>query len=142
MRRVDIPSTNTSLATVLQFVHAVNAHDVDEMCNLMTNDHTFIDSLGNVVRSREQMRDAWRGYFEWFPDYKISVEQTLVDSETVVAFGHAEGTYSVDDRLAEANHWQIPAAWRAKVLNGQLCEWQVYADNTPVVRIMDSAKKS
>jgi hypothetical protein len=34
------------------------------------------------------------------------------------------------------NKWEIPAAWRAVVKNDQIAEWRVYADNSPVLRIM------
>ena len=130
-----------SVATVLRFIEAINAHDVNALCDLMTEDHSFVDSQGKTERSREHMRNAWRGYLDMFPDYSISVDQTLVDSDTVVVLGRAEGTYCTDGRLIDENHWKIPAAWRAKVHNGLVSEWQVYADNELVFRIIDAATK-
>ena len=41
--------------TVLQFMDRINERDVDKLAELMTEDHVFIDSLGNSVRSREKM---------------------------------------------------------------------------------------
>ena len=32
--------------------------------------------------------------------------------------------------------WRIPAAWRAVVRDGQIAEWQVYADNKPVYELL------
>ena len=121
---------------VLSFVEKINAHEVEELCGLMAEDHVFVDSQGKVVRGRESMRQAWRGYFAWFPDYKICVTETLQEGNTVALFGSASGTYCVNGRLLPENRWEIPAAWRAVVRDGLVAQWQVYADNAPVLRIM------
>lgn len=55
--------------TVLQFMDCINQRDVDKLAELMTEDHVFIDSLGNSVHGREKMRAGWRGYFALCPDY-------------------------------------------------------------------------
>jgi ketosteroid isomerase-like protein len=36
----------------------------------MTEDHTFVDSAGNAVAGRQRVLDAWRGFFDAFPDYR------------------------------------------------------------------------
>ncbi len=130
---------DNSIATILRFIECINAHDVDALCDLMTDDHAFYDSQGNIERSRDHMRNSWIGYLAWFPDYTITVDEAIADADTVVVLGRAQGTYCVDGQLPEANRWQIPAAWRAKVRNGLVSEWQIYADNEPVLRIMSSA---
>src|SRR5262249_20121567 len=55
--------------TVQAFVDCINAHNVDGLAALMSDDHLFIDAHGNKVRGREAMTAGWYGYFEWFPDY-------------------------------------------------------------------------
>jgi hypothetical protein len=50
--------------------------------------------------------------------------------------GKAAGTYAVDGQLPLENHWELPAAWKAVVRDGQVSHWQVYADNQPVRDIM------
>jgi len=35
-------------------------------------------------------------------------------------------------RALEWVAWTVPTAWRAVVRNGQVAEWQVYADNEPL----------
>jgi ketosteroid isomerase-like protein len=37
----------------LAFVERINDHDVDGLVALMTEDHCFVDGLGQVVRGRE-----------------------------------------------------------------------------------------
>ena len=59
--------------TVLAFIDRINAHDVEGLAELMSDDHTFIDAHGNQVSGREKMIAGWRGYFEWFPNYRIEV---------------------------------------------------------------------
>ena len=46
--------------TVLAFIDRINQRDPDKLAQLMTEDHVFIDSLGQAVRGREQMRAGWR----------------------------------------------------------------------------------
>ncbi|HYD54538.1 MAG TPA: nuclear transport factor 2 family protein [Gemmatimonadaceae bacterium] len=121
---------------VQRFVDCINAHDVAGLGESMTPDHSFIDSLGNTMRGREAMTDAWRQYFAMVPDYRIVVERFLDDESVIVAFGRAEGTFTSDGSLHEANAWCTPAAWRAVVRADGVAEWQVYADNEPIRQVM------
>jgi len=58
---------------IKEFVEAINDHNVDKICSLITDEHKFIDSQGNVTLGKEQMRAGWIGYFQLFPDYKIEI---------------------------------------------------------------------
>jgi ketosteroid isomerase-like protein len=124
------------VAIVLQFIDRVNAADVDGLCALMTEDHVFIDGLGNRAVGREKLRPGWKSYFAWFPDYRISHEEIFEDHNVVALFGSASGTYAVNGKLPKENHWEIPAAWKAVVRNGLIAEWQVYCDNQPVRKLL------
>jgi ketosteroid isomerase-like protein len=126
----------TALDIVLGFVEAINRHDVKGLVALMTEDHCFVDGLGEVVRGRERMEKGWVGYFGWFPDYCVRVDEILSNGNMVGLFGTAQGTYSVNGKLLPENHWEIPAAWKAVVQGGHISEWHVYADNEPVWKIM------
>jgi ketosteroid isomerase-like protein len=123
-------------AVVLQFIDRINAADVSGMCDLMTENHGFIDGLGNRVVGREKLRAGWKGYFAWFPDYRISHEEIFEDRDIVAVFGSASGTYAVDGKLPKENHWEIPAAWKAVVRNGLIAEWRVYCDNQPARKLL------
>lgn len=124
----------------IAFFGAINAHDADHLAELMTDDHVFTDSLGASIRGREKMRDRWRSYFAFCPDYRISHEAIFRDGETVAAFGSAGGTLSLHGKMAAANKWQIPAAWRVVVQGGRIREFQVYADNKPVYEILAKSR--
>jgi ketosteroid isomerase-like protein len=121
---------------VLQFVECINRHDLDGIAELMTTDHSFIDSLGEVYRGRDTMYDGWKNYFKMVPDYRIEVSRTLVDGVEVVLLGVAGGTYAPKGRFDPQNRWSTPAAWRAVIRDEKVAEWQVYADNEPVRRCM------
>jgi hypothetical protein len=100
----------------------------------------FIDSLGQAVRGREQMRAGWRGYYAFCPDYWVSCEKICSDGNVVAVFGSAGGTIAANGKLPPENKWRIPAAWLAVVENGLVKEWRVYADNKPVYEIMGRSR--
>lgn len=97
---------------VQDFVSAINDHNVDKICSLMANGHTFIDSHGNEIVGTESMRAGWIGYFQLFPDYKIEITEIFSNGDTVAAFGFASGTFE-GRRESQDNYWRLPAAWRA-----------------------------
>ncbi len=124
------------LRVARQFVERINRHDVDALCALLAGDHRFVDGLGNEVSGREKLREGWRAYFAWFPDYTIVVEHSFEQGDTVALFGRARGTYAAEGKPDPVRRWEIPAAWLAVVRDGLVAEWRVYADNEPVWKIM------
>ena len=126
--------TNTEV--VLAFVNAINRHDVEELCKLMTDDHLFVDTGGGQYRGRETMRSGWLGYFSMVPDYTIEVQEAAADGPVVFVVGTARGTYSPHGNLDPADQWSTPGAWRAVVASGHVAVWQVFADNEPLRQIM------
>ena len=124
------------------FIAAINHHDLPGIANLMTEDHTFVDSSGGIHSGRENMTAGWKQYFQMFPDYEIHVEKLLADAALVAVFGSASGTYNGKRGLVAANKIAMSAAWRAMVENGKITLWQVYADWTQGSKIMEDDKKS
>jgi ketosteroid isomerase-like protein len=131
---------NTAVDTVLQFLERINQHNADKVAELMTEDHTFIDSLGHSVSGRDNMRLGWRGYFAFCPDYWVSHEEIFPSGERVAVFGAAGGTIAADGELPPENRWRTSAAWLAIVDNRLVKQWRVYADNKPVYDIMARSK--
>jgi ketosteroid isomerase-like protein len=79
-----------------QFVSAINAHDVERLASLVTSDHRFIDSLGDVAEGRDAVRDGWKLYFAMAPDYAFDIRRCFVaqDGATeVMLVGVASGSY-------------------------------------------------
>ena len=128
----------TPLAVVQAFVNCISAQDVDGLAALMTENHRFIDSLGQTITGREAMRAGWRGYFGMVPDYGLAAESWLCEGPIVAMFGKAGGTYSPDGVRGAAREWSCPGAFRAVVRGELVEEWRVYADNEPIRQLMRS----
>lgn len=133
--------TSNEINVVEAFIAAINRRSPPEISDLMTEDHTFIDSAGRVESGRENMTAGWDEYFRMFPDYTILVESILGDSALVAVFGSASGTYNGMRGLVPENRIEMPAAWRAVVDNGKVKRWQVYADWTEGIRIIGEDKE-
>jgi len=132
----------SEVGTVLGFLNHINQHDADKLAEYMTEDHVFIDSLGQSISGRENMRSGWRAYFAFCPDYWVSHEEILSDGRLVAVFGAAGGTIAADGKLPPENKWRASAAWLAIVDGGLIKEWRVYADNKLVYDILARSKKT
>jgi ketosteroid isomerase-like protein len=120
----------TGAARVFErFVAAINRHEVKDLTALMTADHAFIDSAGNLTRTAASMEAGWRGYFAMCPDYWIRPDHLLAERGEVLAAGEAGGTI-------DGVSWRTPAAWMAVIRDGRIAEWRVFADNKPVYDIL------
>ena len=125
---------------VYDFVDAINCANVDKMVALMAPDHLFIDSQDHKMEGKNNLRQAWIGYFALFPDYKIEINEIIEKDSVICMFGYASGTYKNLIEEDNRNHWRIPAAWRAIVIDDHIKSWQVYADNIIVLDIINRNK--
>ena len=114
----------TSKETILAFIDCINAHHVEGLAELMSDDHTFIDAHGNQVSGREKMIAGWRGYFEWFPNYRIEVTDIFESDDALALVGFAGGSF----KNQQSESWRLPAAWKAIAKHGRVALWQVFAD--------------
>lgn len=125
-------------SVVGEYVNAINNHEVDKILQMIPEDHRFVDSLGVTVEGRDNMQDAWAGYFKMVPDYKIHFYEMLTSGDVVVLIGSAGGTYSKTGELLPENKWETPGAWRVLIKHGKVQEWRVFADNEPIRKLMRS----
>ncbi len=129
------------LKIVRDFIGSINSANIDSLYDLMSNDHVFIDSRGNSMVGNDNMKKAWTGYFDLFPDYKIEINDTLQNDSAIVLLGYASGTYKTsNENLDDSNHWKVPASWKAIVEHNKIKLWQVYADNSVAIEIMNKNK--
>jgi dipeptidase E len=124
-----------TLNALNSFIEKINQHDIDALAELMTDDHIFIDSMGIIAKGKDIMKEAWKGYLDWFPDYEIKIDYITLNDENAGIFGKAKGTFSGKENNGK-NSFELYAAWRAMVVNGKVSEWQVYADNEEVRKII------
>jgi len=124
--------SDSAIGVAQAFLRAINRQDAAALAELMSSEHQFTDSLGNVIEGREKMRAGWATYFRMVPDYSLAIDEFYVNGAAVVMLGWAQGTYSKDGSLKEENRWRAPAAIRAMVEDGLIAGWQVFADNEPI----------
>ena len=131
---------NMDVKVVRDFIESINSANIDRIYNLMTKDHEFIDSQGNKMIGNDNLKKAWIGYFSLFPDYKIEITDTLQNDSIIVMLGYASGTYKTNNKGSDNNHWRMPASWKAIVVGDKIKLWQVYADNSVVIDIINKNK--
>ena len=130
-----------AVETVLEFLDRINRRDVEKLAELMTEDHVFVDSLGQQIRGRAKVRSGWSGYYAICPDYWVSHNEVFQNGNTVAICGEAGGTICANGRLTPERKWRTPAAWLAIVREGMVQKWQVYADNKPVYDILAASSE-
>ena len=126
--------------TVLAFVKAINDHDVDNIYDLMPEDHVFIDGYGEKHVGKNGMKKGWQNYYQMFPDYIIEITDFFEHKSVFGLFGYASGTYKNIKNKSISNFWKTTAAWKAIVKNKKIKHWQVYCDYTKLMEIIN--KKS
>jgi ketosteroid isomerase-like protein len=108
-----------AFGAVRALIRAINGRRVDRIVELLTENHRFIDSLGGVLRGRDEVAKGFAAYFKMVPDYRIDVAQMLGKGNTVLVWGSARGSYVPNGQDVPKGHWQMPAAWRAIVRQGR-----------------------
>jgi ketosteroid isomerase-like protein len=123
----------TDLArTAIRFVNEINRHDVEAIGALLAHDHVLVDPLGHELRGPERAREAWAALFAKFPEYRISIEDTLEAGPVVGLIGSVSGSLPTDPTAPASHRWRLPAAWKAVVRDGRIERWQMYADQDPI----------
>lgn len=123
-------------SVVNNFITAINSHSVNDIIVLMTDDHKFIDSFDIELSGKDALKRAWTEYFRMFPNYKMVIDKILVNGNNAAIIGNAFGTYTKDGKLKPENKWRVPAAWYATVRGDKIKTWRIYADVTPIVKIL------
>ena len=123
---------------VIRFVKAINDHDVNEIDNLMSEDHTFTDATNHETVGKKVMKEGWKGYYELFPDYKIEISDITENESIVGLFGYVNATYKNLANKLNSNFWRTPSSWKAIVENNKIKYWQVYCDYSGLFKILEN----
>lgn len=126
-----------SKETTLKFVEAINSASICEMVDLMTDDHTFIDSGDGKYQGKEFMKQGWIGYFDMFPDYRIEIVHIMENGDIVGIFGYASGAYRGLKNEMNSNFFRIPASWKVIVEINKIKLWQVYCETKIIEKIIE-----
>jgi len=126
-----------SKQVVIDFIDAINKHDIDRMFDLMTEDHIFINSHGKRSEEKKSMKQGWKGYFEFFPDYTIEITEITENDSVIGIFGYASATYMNKQNKQNSNYWHLPSAWKAVVSDNKIKLWQVFTDTKVPYEIIE-----
>lgn len=132
--------SESNKSIVIKFVKAINDHDVNEIVNLMSEDHIFIDATGHKSVGKNGMKEGWEGYYELVPDYQIEISDITENESVIGLFGYAKATYKILANNLNSNFWRIPASWKAIVEKNRVKHWQAYCDYTDLLKIIDKNK--
>ena len=103
--------------TVRDFNDAINARDLVALTALMTDDHRFVDVAGGTTNGKAACTEAWRGFFDSFPDYRNVFDTVSHVGEGIVeVVGRSECSFAPLDG---------PARWRATVRGDLVSQWHV-----------------
>ena len=104
------------MLTALRFNEKINKQDVEGLAELMTDDHTFIDNVGNVTKGRDTMKEGWREFFKKYRDYRNRFTSVTVQDNVVVMVGYS---------TCSSKTLEGPSIWTAKMRGGRVSEWRV-----------------
>lgn len=109
-------------ATAQRFVEAVNAHDLNALGQLMTDDFAYIDSWREGIVGRDKALAAVGVLFATDPEFGIDVERSSFRDPHVLMSGTVSSIQFGDKRRA---------VWRALCEGNCLAEWQSWAEGGP-----------
>jgi endonuclease VIII len=101
---------------VIAFNDTIAARDLHQLAALMADNHNSVDTSGRTVAGKAACVEAWRAFFDAFPDYCNHVESLTVEGSTVRVIGWS--TCSTPELSG-------PARWSADVVDGLTTRWQV-----------------
>lgn len=107
---------------VERFVAALNAHDVDAIAPLLTEDFTYIDSWREGVTGRDTVMAALRSLLMVDPGFRIEVEQMDWRAPLMLMTGRVHSRHFGPDRRA---------VWQVTVRDGLIAEYQAWAEGGP-----------
>jgi ketosteroid isomerase-like protein len=113
--------------TTLLFNEAINARDLQRLVALMTEDHRFIDMENRAFEGRATVAEAWRGFFDSFPDYRNHFETLANRGERVFVLGHSTCSFA---------GLQGRGIWTALIRGDRVVEWRVYPDDEASRRVL------
>lgn len=73
------------LAAELQI--AINSHNIAAIVNCYSENATMVSPVFNTVHGRAAIADTWKRIFSNFPDWKVHIDDVLVDDDRLAILG-------------------------------------------------------
>lgn len=109
-------------ALVERFIAALNAHDTQTVESLMAEEFTYIDSWREGVKGRDKVIAAFRSLLTIDPEFGIEVDTMDWREPHVLMTGRVNSRQFGSGRRA---------VWQLLVENGQVAEYQAWAEGGP-----------
>ncbi len=126
MARQPLPAT----AVAVGFIDCINRGDLNGLRQLMTFDHRLVVFDETPLAGRDANANAWRSYFDSFPEYVIYPHRISERDGVVAVVGHTTGSHLVLPDTVEA---AMTLIWLAEIVDGLVSAWRLVED-TPAAR--------
>ncbi len=120
----------SSKKIVKDFLKAVNDNNIQAMESLLADNHIFIDSNENEIVGRAKVIKIWKHHFENVDAYSVKVDKMFGKDGCVVFTGEVSGF--IRDKNKADKFWSVPLAWKVKVNDGKILQWQVFENTQPI----------
>jgi ketosteroid isomerase-like protein len=122
------PSTDRATAeqTAMAFVDAINRRDIDALERLMSADHRLEVFDERPLVGRDANAEAWRGYFDAFPQYLIHVRQRAETDDAIALLGHTTGSHL---GLTDDQEGDLTLIWLATLAESTVSGWRLIENN-------------
>jgi len=109
-----------------RWIDAINRRDIDDLSALAAPQHRFFVEGEEPTVGRDRIRNAWRGYFDAYPMYRIYVDEQYEKPDALFLIGHTTGSHVPTD-LEE-----VPSSviWRCEIADDKILEWSIYPATT------------
>src|SRR3954453_10411283 len=114
------------VAVAISFVDQINRRDIDNLVVLMSSDHRLEVFDEEPLTGKEANADAWRVYFDSFPNYVIYPHTVAERGGSVAILGHTTGSHLGLSDDEERKHTLI---WIADIESGTVTRWKLIEDN-------------
>jgi len=118
------------VAAVVGFVDRIDRGELDDLVELMSDDHTLVVLDGPPLVGRGANRDAWDADLTAFPGDVIHPRCLTVDGGSVAVLGATTGSHLA---LPDDEEMRLTVIWLAEVSGGRVSTWRI-VDDTPELR--------
>ncbi len=119
---------NTEL--ILKFVQAINTKNLQEMAELLTDDHTFNTAGKGSYKGIPESIATWKSLFDMYPDYQFEIENQVHHSNTIAVFGIASSKQTNMQANNDTALWSESVAWKILTEDEKIKFCQVYSSIT------------
>lgn len=113
------------IPVVLGFLDCINRGDVDGLGRRMTDDHQLVVFDEAPLRGRAENVEAWHGYAEQFPNYRIHPSRIVEHGPRVAVLGTTTGSHL---GLPDEKERALTLIWVAEVTGGRVRSWRLVED--------------